>query len=121
MNRNERRVWFFLQVARVMLDLKGQGFEFMPYDFDRTEAEQALELAKGNSEVKRGLHMVWQAIDLVNVVEGKVNWKDGPAYAALNSTAKRYGLATGREWRTLKDSNHLESVLGWVDLGLIKG
>lgn len=104
-----------------MTDLKTQGFEFMPFEFFRDPEKQALDFSKGLSEIKKGLHQVWQAIDLVYISAGGTYWKDCPAYAALDVTAKKYGLSTGRNWKSIKDIYHVQSVLGWVDLGLIKG
>jgi len=121
MNKQDRRTWFFQRLALTILDLKAQGFEFMPYEFYRDPIQQALDFSKGMSQIKLGLHQVYQAIDLVRVVGGKVEWKDGPAYVALDETAKRYGLSTGRNWKSLKDIYHVQSVLGWIDLGLMKG
>lgn len=120
MNKQDRRVYFFRNLALTINDLDRQGFEFMPYEYYRSPEAQALDYAKGASEIRKGLHQVWQACDLVNIVGGRVNWTDGPAYKALDATAKKYGLSTGRNWRSLKDLNHVESVLGWVDLGIIK-
>jgi len=121
MNKQERRVFFFLNLAKTIIELKDKGFDFMPYEFYRPPEKQALYYAQGASEVKKGLHQVWQACDLVNIVNGQLNWKDGPAYKALDETAKKYGLNTGRNWKTIKDLTHVESILGWIDLGIIKG
>ena len=121
MNKQERRAWFLERVGLMLTDLSNQGFKFMCYEFYRTPEEQALDYAKGASQIRKGLHQVWQAMDLAHLINGKISWADGPAYIALDRTAKKYGLSTGRNWKTLKDLNHVESVLGWVDLGLIKG
>jgi hypothetical protein len=121
MNKQDRRIWFFQRLAMVISDLKEQGLEFMPFEFYRDPKQQALDFTRGISEVKKGLHQVWQAIDLVYISKGWPVWKDGPAYIALDVTAKKYGLSTGRNWKSIKDIYHVQSVLGWIDLGLVKG
>lgn len=121
MNKQERRVWFFERLSLTIKNLSEQGFHFMPYDFYRSPQEEVGEYSKGNSSIKVGLHQVWQAMDLVEVIKGELNWKDGPSYAALDIEARRNGLSTGRGWIKPHDPNHVESLLGWIDLGIIKG
>jgi hypothetical protein len=120
-NKNERRAWFLLQLTRVIQDLDGQGFNFMPFDFYRTLEDEAQEFKEGKSSVRVGFHQVWQAVDLVQIKDGLAVWNDGPGYEALQVTARKYGLFSGRSWKKPKDSFHVQSPLGAGDVAALKG
>ena len=92
------------KMAMIISDLEAQGYRPVIASGVRTPEEQAQKVAQGYSQTMRSRHLGGNAVDLIDSRYGWNTQKYNPeiaAYAdALAATAKKYGLSTGRSWKS---------------------
>lgn len=103
-----KRVKFFQNIALMVVQLKNEGIEFMPFYFYRTIEEQIELVKEGKSQILNSKHLSWLAIDMVLVKEGKLEWNDSPEYQRAGDVWESLDGIWGGRWTSLKDIYHFE-------------
>lgn len=85
-------------------DLKQQGFQPMIASGFRTQKEQAQKVAQGYSQTMNSRHTQGNAVDIIDARYGwntqKYGKEIGTFANAMKTTAAKYGLKSGTEWKS---------------------
>ncbi len=89
----------------------------------RTFEEQDLLYQKGrtrpgpkvtNAKAGSSFHNYGLALDFCLEVNGKLKWVVDKNWLLVIEIFKKYGFESGHEWKTFKDSPHLEKTFGYT-------
>lgn len=94
-------------ILRVTQGLRTIAEQNALYAQGRTKPGAIVTNAKGGSSY----HNYGLAIDLVELKDGKANWKFD--YKKLKSISQKYGLTWGGDFKSIKDNPHFELTLGY--------
>ena len=108
----ERRIVFLQRVSRLVTRAdKECGIRVLLYWYNRTEDQQKALYAIGriielhrnpvtncDGVIKISKHQVWEAVDLVIVVNGVLQWNRIELYEELGRIVKEEGLRWGGDW-----------------------
>lgn len=115
---------------RFLEECNKQNFPVMIYHTFRTIKEQndlyALGRTKAGNIVTnaRGgysYHNYGLAFDAAPLIEGKIDWKRNDLFEKMGQIGKSVGLEWGGEWRTFKDTPHLQWSGGLAIKDLLAG
>lgn len=112
MSHNKKRALFFENICKFRLRLKEYNIEVIPTAFFRTPEQQAKLVAEGRSFNPNSKHLVWLAMDLLLIKDGKGYDKDCPEYRLMGKIWKNeFNGVWGGDWKRLNDIYHFE----WKD------
>jgi len=105
---SQDRAKFFRDLGRMVVNLSDEGYNFMPFSFYRTKAEQEVLVSQGKSKTMDSKHCEWLACDLVFLQNGGLVWTRVKAYEIAGKMWEDMGHTWGGRWESLNDIYHFE-------------